>query len=273
MWPVMTTELGARLEQVSADWNEACLLPTHAVPESQMGAWVHRFGAARAFVVTGRRHPERYNVVLGVGDEHADLIGQIVELYRERGLPVRIDLAPGSLTERLALALARHGLCQTRFNVTLYGLPAQSTQPVPADVTIRQVQSEADLETLVDVAIAGFEGEPVSDAERSASIERFRSGRLRLYLAYIDGEAAAFGSLFTSDGIGYLAGGATRPEFRRRGCQTALIHVRISAAATLGCEIVMVTAAFGSTSQHNLERAGLRIAYTKAIWTELAVKD
>lgn len=39
-------------------------------------------------------------------------------------------------------------------------------------------------------------------------------------------------------------------------------------AAELGCDLVAAQAAVGSTSQHNMERAGLRIAFSRAFWLQ-----
>jgi GNAT superfamily N-acetyltransferase len=63
----------------------------------------------------------------------------------------------------------------------------------------------------------------------------------------------------------YLAMAGTLPEFRGRGSQAALIHARIGAAAAAGCDLVVATAAFPSSSHRNLERCGLRTAYTKPV--------
>jgi hypothetical protein len=75
--------------------------------------------------------------------------------------------------------------------------------------------------------------------------------------------------LRTGGGVGLLANSATVPAFRQRGCQTALIRRRLADAAEQGCELVAAQCAFGGASQRNLERAGLRIAYTKAVWRVL----
>lgn len=48
------------------------------------------------------------------------------------------------------------------------------------------------------------------------------------------------------------------------GCQPALLRHRIADAHALGCDLLTSSAAFDTVSQHNLERAGLRIAYTPA---------
>ncbi len=90
----------------------------------------------------------------------------------------------------------------------------------------------------------------------------------RLYLAYVDERPAAMGMLHIADGVGSLAGGGTRPDLRNRGAQTALIHRRIADAAAAGCELVASQCSPGTTSQANLERAGMRVACTKVWWTE-----
>jgi GNAT superfamily N-acetyltransferase len=88
----------------------------------------------------------------------------------------------------------------------------------------------------------------------------------RFYLAELDGQPAAAAALFVTRNVGCLASAATLPAFRGRGAQSALIPARIADAHAAGCDMVATVAAFGSPSQRNLERAGLRIAYTKATW-------
>ena len=90
----------------------------------------------------------------------------------------------------------------------------------------------------------------------------------RLYLAELDGVPAAAAALAIEDGIGFLAAASTLPEFRRRGCQTALIRRRISDAAAAGCDEVCALTA-EPASRRNLERCGLELAYTKTAWRKL----
>ena len=78
--------------------------------------------------------------------------------------------------------------------------------------------------------------------------------------------ARLFTHLTIGDGLGYLANAATLPAMRGRGCQTALLARRIADAAAAGCDTIASLAEFGSGSQRNLERAGLRVAYTQAVW-------
>jgi GNAT superfamily N-acetyltransferase len=85
------------------------------------------------------------------------------------------------------------------------------------------------------------------------------------HVAEVDGRPVAAAILTICDGVGYLAMAGTLPEFRGRGCQSALIRARVASAAAAGCDLVVSTAAFGATSHRNLERCGLRTAYTKPV--------
>jgi hypothetical protein len=64
-----------------------------------------------------------------------------------------------------------------------------------------------------------------------------------------------------------LAAAATLPAFHGRGAQTALIHRRLADAAAAGCTLLAVEATPGSQSERNLERIGLRLAYTRVVWS------
>ena len=87
-----------------------------------------------------------------------------------------------------------------------------------------------------------------------------------LYLATVDGEPAAAAVLQVRDGLGYLANMATLPRFRGRGCQRELVRLRAADAAGSGCDLVAAQATLGSTSQRNLQRAGLSPAFTITTW-------
>jgi hypothetical protein len=86
------------------------------------------------------------------------------------------------------------------------------------------------------------------------------------FVAELDGTPIATGVLVVSDGVALLAGAATILEYRRLGAQLALLDARLHFAAAQGCDIAMMCAAPGSSSQRNAERHGFRIAYTRVKW-------
>ncbi|WP_250038285.1 GNAT family N-acetyltransferase [Paractinoplanes maris] len=88
---------------------------------------------------------------------------------------------------------------------------------------------------------------------------------LRHYLATRDGVPAGGASMHVVDGVAQLTGAATRPEHRRRGVQSALLSARLADAADEGCDLAVVTTQPGSRSQHNVQRQGFDLLYTRAV--------
>jgi GNAT superfamily N-acetyltransferase len=83
------------------------------------------------------------------------------------------------------------------------------------------------------------------------------------YVAYDETDPAGAGALYVHEGIGWLGFGATLPDFRGRGAQSAILAARIEQARRLGCRIV--TTETGeldegrpSSSYRNIVRAGFR---------------
>ena len=85
------------------------------------------------------------------------------------------------------------------------------------------------------------------------------------YVAYVDGNAAGSAAMFAlpEKKIAGLFGAGTRPAFRNRGVQTALLNRRLADAAKMGCEIAIVTTQPGSASHRNVARRGFELLYTK----------
>jgi GNAT superfamily N-acetyltransferase len=86
------------------------------------------------------------------------------------------------------------------------------------------------------------------------------------FLAEKDGKPIAAAALFIHDGVALLAGASTIPEARRQGAQSVLLDARLRYAYEAGCDLAMMCAEPGSSSQRNAERQGFRIAYTRMKW-------
>lgn len=89
---------------------------------------------------------------------------------------------------------------------------------------------------------------------------------VKLFLAELEGHAIAAGLLSIHEGVALLAGASTIPSGRRHGAQLALLQSRLQYAREQGCDLAMMGAAPGSSSQRNAERNGFRIAYTRIKW-------
>jgi ribosomal protein S18 acetylase RimI-like enzyme len=228
-----------------------------------MGAKLRRFGAAVAVVDPTRPELDFVNRVHGLWPEETDQVGEIAAFYRRHAVRGWLELAPSGRFERLAAALSEVGGAQIGFQGVLQGAAAAEPH---RDVDV-DVERQPEPEVFSDVILRGHgvpEGARVRDR---ASVARWAEVEgWRLYLARRDGEPAGAALLAIDDDVGYLANASTLPDHRRRGVQAALIAARIADAQAAGCEFVASQAEFGSASMRNLQRAGLSVAYTKAVW-------
>ena len=85
------------------------------------------------------------------------------------------------------------------------------------------------------------------------------------YVAYDGDSPAGAGSLFVHEGMGWLGFGATLPEYRGRGAQSAILAARIEDARKQGCRTVVTETGElqdgrPSSSYRNIARAGFREA-------------
>src|SRR4051794_10515114 len=92
--------------------------------------------------------------------------------------------------------------------------------------------------------------------------------RWHCYVAFDGDEPAGAGALYVTGKIGWLGIGATVPEHRGKGAQSALIATRMEAAAEVGCELVVSETGKpidrrAGPSYRNLVRAGLEPVYVR----------
>jgi GNAT superfamily N-acetyltransferase len=88
------------------------------------------------------------------------------------------------------------------------------------------------------------------------------------FVAYAGTEPAAAGALYVEGELGWLGVAATRPAFRGRGGQTAILAARIDAARRLGAAVVVTETGVRvddrpSASYRNILRAGFEEAYAR----------
>lgn len=259
--PILTQDLIARLVQTDNAATLARLKGVHEISGNPLGVEVRHFGSALATMM--HKHPERWwNRVRGLtlGDENP--LDDILAWYGEFGLQPSFDIIPPHSYEALLRALAERGFYQSGFMTLLYGIP-RVTQPSSDGIIVRE---QNDLELLVNLA-AETHFIPQGDEVFWKQVARAEFSNSRCYIAFVEGEPAAHAVMSIVDRAAVFGFGATLAEYRGRGCQTALLQARIRDAAQAGCDLLVVSTSPGSASQRNVERAGLRVAYTKALWT------
>ncbi|MDQ3397746.1 MAG: GNAT family N-acetyltransferase [Deinococcota bacterium] len=191
---------------------------------------------------------------------------RIERFYEERQAPVALELCPLADSSFLEL-LGRRGYGIKKFyNVYARSIFPSERLPPEAEVSVRPLNAdEADLwtATVTDNPTSG----PDPAIMKLAALAFNRPG-VRCYLAELAGEPAGAAALYMREGLASPMFAFTRPDFRRRGVQTALLQARLAAAARAGCDLATTTTSPpGNTSQRNLQRAGFGIVYTKMVMT------
>jgi GNAT superfamily N-acetyltransferase len=227
--------------------------------------WSQLAGAYAVF--DGIDSPSTQTFGLGIFEElTAPSLTAIEHFFVDRGAHVDHEVSPHAGAASLSL------LCSRRY------------QPIEiSNVMYRPVEKPADEEhTNIRVRIAGAdEAQLWTDTSargwthehpkllgfflESTTICAARE-QSPCFLAEIDGQPGAAGSLCIHQGVALFAGAASVPEMRRRGLQGALLRERLRYAFKHGCDLAMMVAEVGSDSQRNAERNGFRIAYTRIKW-------
>lgn len=270
----MTTEiladraLSQQLERAEGCSN-ASFVEAHARLRPDAGAeWMEVAGAYAMF--DGVHSPCTQTFGLGIFQlpTSAELIA-IENFFKARGAPVFHEVSP--LADKgLTAMLNERGYRPFEMSTVMYlPLGQRVERKVPNDAMhVRTVADDAeDRELFVRTFAEGW-SEYAEYAEfmlEMARISAMTEGNVP-FIAELEGQAVACGSLSIRDGVALFAGASTVPAFRRRGAQQALLEARFRYARDVGCDLALMAADPGSGSQRNAERQGFRIAYTRTKW-------
>ena len=179
------------------------------------------------------------------------------EFYRSRGSAVNLDFCPHADPSLIEL-LGERGYRIVECNNVLAGAVAGSP-----DARVRAaLPDESPLWSRV--MIEGFFGRTdISAAELDVGLRLLRAAGSSGWLGIVNGSPVAAGGMNGNGRLALLFADSTRREFRGQGLQLALIRSRLMHAARLECDLATASAAPGSISQRNYERAGFRVIYTK----------
>jgi GNAT superfamily N-acetyltransferase len=243
-------ETRARLfPEVGAEWREVA------------GAYLMYDGAASLLTQT-------FGLGLFQETTRADM-DEIETFYRARGAPVMHEISPLADASLLAL-LNERGYQPFEFTSVMFRPISRAGDDLPVarnDKVSVRIVGEDEHELWAQTAAHGW-SEFTEFADQILELSRLSAKRAGAasFLAEIEGEPIATGGIGIYDGVVLLAGASTVPAGRRQGAQAALLRSRLRYAAERGCDIAMMCAQPGSTSQRNAERNGFRIAYTRIKW-------
>ena len=227
------------------------------------GAGIRRFGRVVATRIPALPDHVPYNKARGFSEEDKRAFDDVRGFFVEVGVSTSVEVWAEDATENLHRVLLGAGLTPAAPTVTLHtrpgGMPAGETPEVQVQ-ELDQGHGE-----YLDVLLDGYGVDSSAQRfRRMLAVEHATPG-LRRYLATVDGSPAAAAALFVAGDTSLLAGAATLPGFRGRGCQTALIARRLADAAACS-DLTVVTAAFASASHGNLARQGFQITHTRTVW-------
>jgi ribosomal protein S18 acetylase RimI-like enzyme len=260
-----TLELARRLDRVEIDF---CALTT--LRGEREAATLERGGALAVYGAPGS--PVNKVLGLGLGVEVTDEdLDAIEDFYAERTCPVQIELCPLAAPD-LPSRLTRRGFVLQAFENQLARLAP--SEPVAdsqgADIKVETGSNEGVWRQVIAEGFAAPErtiaGPVPADAVAVIGdmMRQFQHPDLVRYLAWVDGEPAAGASSAVFNGVLFVFGTATRPRFRRRGLQRAIV-ARAMNDARGTADVLMATTEPGSVSQRNFERLGFQVMYTRAI--------
>ncbi len=234
-----------------------------------LGAEVAWWGRIVALRVAGLREVAPYNKARGVNGDDLPYLGGVTAFFTDAGIVPTLEVWAGDAGDRLGVELARRGMYAGVVTATMH-LDLDGSRPVERGraVTVEELDPADDgVEYLA--ALAGGYGFAGAGPERLAMLRAEHDPAVvRRYLARVDGRPAAAAGLFLDAGGALLSGAATLPEYRRHGCQRALIARRLADAGARA-DLAVVTVAYGSASQANLEHAGFRQTHTRTAWRPL----
>jgi len=237
-------------------------------------------GAATIEVGGGRavcgRPASPLNKVLGLGlgvDVTDEELDALEVFYEERDCPIQIELCPLVSTDLVARLHGR-GYVLKGFENELGRVMPESAPPGNG-LTVEVLTGDRDVDAFLQATVESFAVPdtmpPPPDGpapEATEAIERaMRSfvhpGVVR-YLVRIDGEPAGAAAAVVTNGVLGIFGTGTRPKFRRRGVQSAIV-ARALGGAIGTADLAVATTEPGSVSQRTFERLGFQVLYTRAI--------
>jgi hypothetical protein len=236
---------------------------------ARVGLESHELG--RALMLIASRVPVfQFNWLSGAGLDgaDADAIPNAIQRFRDAGQrKFFVQIPPSAHAGRLEAQARAEGLAPHPAAWTKFERETRDPPRVETALSIHEVGGgERDLFAATVVAGYGLPP-PIADWLR----EIVGRPGWSCYVCFADDQPAGAGALFVGEDAAWLGVGATKPGFRRRGGQSALIARRLADAARRGARFAVTEAAVPqrgepAPSHRNILAAGFRAAYVRPNW-------
>lgn len=214
-----------------------------------------------------------FNRVLGLGSQRTPTLEQlegIRAVYREAGVSrFFLHVLPDRLGADAEQLLASAGYQRHRGWMKFERVPGE-IRPGTSDLTVRRIEPDEST-AFAAIVTPAFDFTPASVPVVAALVD---DPDWHLYMSFDGTDPAGTGALYMREHIGYLDFGATHPDFRRRGGQTAVLSRRIWDALDAGCKRIVTmtgeaTPGDPQHSYHNILNSGFSEAYLRENWIPL----
>ncbi|WP_054707638.1 GNAT family N-acetyltransferase [Bacillus sp. JCM 19041] len=271
MSEVMSIALALELEQSETRMLDSRMQAIKNIAGNPMGVEICSFGNTIAFSAKMMPGPA-FNTVRGLGTVDLDKVLTIINYYDRNKIAPQFVLNPALVSKELFFELSRNSLCQTSFHSMLYGSIKECMgQHTNKSIVCRKL-GETEFDLYAEIYVNSFRMPTfLKEGVSRNNYVLCDDEQWQFFIAEWNGEPAGVAAVYTDKSIAVLASAATLPRFRGKGIHRELIQARLEHVSLKGCRLISGQAAFGSTSQKNMERAGMKIAYTKSIWTERGV--
>lgn len=257
------------LEQAEIQTLSSRLNAIQSIRGNPMGVQRLVRGTTSAFAVKNIPGPA-FNTIKGLNEQDLTHIEEIFRFYENHSINFRVEIAPPNSSEILFRKLTELGFYQSGFHASFIGQVRDlKSKSVLSSIEIRSLKKD-EFELFASIYVAAF-GLPtfIQDGITQNNEVLFEVPGWEFYIAYKQEVPVGIAVLNVQGELATLATAATLPNYRNMGVQSVLLQKRIETAIEKGARYITSEATYGSGSHRNMERAGLKLAYTKSIWTKL----
>ena len=210
------------------------------------------------------------NRVLGLGSQlmpTADQLSGIRQLYNGAGVSrFFLHVTSPLMTPGMEELLTGCGYKRHR-GWMKFARGAGDVGAVTTDLDIQEIGPE----DAVDFAAIAGPAFDIAPPFQAAIAALANDPNWHLYMSFEGGRPAGTGAIYIRGQTAYTDWGATHPDFRQRGSQTAILNARIQKALDAGCTtiVTMTGEAVPGDPQHsysNILKRGFKEAYLRENW-------